>query len=45
MKKIYHVTLDRKLDRADLNTILEGVRLEEGVAEVDSISYIDGKPK
>lgn len=45
MKKIYHVTLDRKLDRADLNTILEGIRLEEGVAEVDSISYIDGKPK
>lgn len=45
MKKIYHVTLDRKLDRADLNSILEGIRLEEGVAEVDSISYIDGKPK
>ena len=45
MKKIYHVTLDRKLDRADLNTIAEGIRLEEGVAEVDSISYIDGKPK
>lgn len=45
MKKIYHVTLDRKLDRADLNAIAEGIRLEEGVVEVDSISYIDGKPK
>lgn len=45
MKKIYHVTLDRKLDRADLNAIAEGIRLEEGVAEVDSISYIVGKPK
>lgn len=45
MKKIYHVTLDRKLDRADLNAIAEGIRLEEGVAEVDSISYIEGKPK
>lgn len=45
MKKIYHVTLDRKLDRADMNAISEGIRLEEGVAEVDSISYIDGKPK
>ncbi|WP_228411630.1 pseudouridine synthase [Chryseobacterium sp.] len=45
MKKIYHVTLDRKLDRADLNAIAEGVRLEEGIAEVDSISYIEGKPK
>lgn len=45
MKKIYHVTLDRKLDRADLNAIAEGVRLEEGVALVDNISYIEGKPK
>ncbi|WP_228414532.1 pseudouridine synthase [Chryseobacterium sp. SNU WT5] len=45
MKKIYHVTLDRKLDRADLNIIAEGLRLEEGIAEVDSISYIEGKPK
>ncbi len=45
MKKIYHVTLDRKLDRADLNAIVEGVRLEEGVALVDNISYIEGKPK
>lgn len=45
IKKIYHVTLDRKLDRADLNTIAEGIRLEEGIAEVDSISYIEGKPK
>ncbi len=45
MKKIYHVTLDRKLDRADLNAIAEGIRLEEGIAVVDSISYIDDKPK
>lgn len=45
MKKIYHVTLDRKLDRADLNIIAEGLRLEEGIAEVDSISYIEGKPR
>ena len=45
VKKIYHVTLDRKLSVEDLRTIAEGVRLEEGVAEVDSISYIEGKPK
>lgn len=43
--KIYHVTLDKKLDRADLNAIAEGIRLEEGVALVDKISYIEGKPK
>ena len=45
VKKIYHVTLDRKLSVEDLRTIADGVRLDEGVAEVDSISYIDGKPK
>ena len=45
VKKIYHVTLDRKLSVEDLRTIADGVRMEEGVAEVDSISYIEGKPK
>ena len=45
VKKIYHVTLDRKLSVEDLRTIADGVRLEEGVAEVDSISYMEGKPK
>lgn len=45
IRKIYHVTLDRKLSVEDLNAIAEGVRLEEGVAVVDSISYIEGKPK
>ena len=45
VKKIYHVTLDRKLSVEDLRTIADGVHLEEGVAEVDSISYIEGKPK
>lgn len=45
VKKIYHVTLDRKISREDLQQIADGVRLEEGVAEVDAISYIEGKPK
>ena len=44
-RKIYHVVLDRKLSGEDLKTIAEGVRLEEGVANIDSISYIEGKPK
>lgn len=45
MKKIYHVTLDRKISKEDMQAIADGIRLEEGVAEVDAISYIDGKPK
>ncbi len=45
VRKIYHVVLDKKLTNEDLKTIAEGIRLEEGVALVDSISYIEGKPK
>ena len=45
VRKIYHVTLDRKLTSEDLKAISDGIRLEEGVAEVDSISFIEGKPK
>ncbi|REC60565.1 rRNA pseudouridine synthase [Chryseobacterium pennae] len=44
-KKIYHVTLDKKLTAEDLRLIAEGIRLDEGVAVVDQISYIEGKPK
>jgi 23S rRNA pseudouridine2605 synthase len=45
MKKIYHVALDKKLSQDDMQAIMDGIRLEEGVAEVDKISYIDGQPK
>ena len=45
MRKIYHVVLDRKLTNDDMKLIGEGIRLEEGVAEVDSISFIEGKSK
>lgn len=45
VKKIYQVTLDRKLSSEDMRTIAEGIRLEEGIAVVDHISYIEGKPK
>lgn len=45
VRKIYHVVLDRKLSREDMDLIVEGIRLDEGVAQADSISYIDGKPK
>lgn len=44
-KKIYHVTLDKKLTNEDMKLIVEGIRLEEGVAVVDQISFIEGKPK
>ncbi len=45
VRKIYHVTLDKKLSGEDMQAIIDGIRLEEGVAVVDSISFIEGKPK
>lgn len=44
-KKIYHVTLDKKLTNEDMKLIAEGIRLEEGIAVVDQISFIEGKPR
>jgi len=44
-KKIYHVTLDKKLTNEDMKLIVEGIRLDEGVAVVDQISFIEGKPR
>jgi len=46
VKKIYHVTLDKKLTANDLADIKKGVRLiPEGIAMIDAISFIEGRPK
>ncbi|MDR1876790.1 MAG: rRNA pseudouridine synthase [Flavobacteriaceae bacterium] len=45
VKKIYHVTLDKKVSQDDFNRLLEGLRFEEGLAKVDKISYIEKSPK
>lgn len=40
LRKVYHVTLDKKLTKEDFNKIAEGgVVLEDGIAEVDVIAY------
>jgi 23S rRNA pseudouridine2605 synthase len=41
IKKIYAITLDRPLDKADFDKILAGVQLEDGLASVDSLVYTD----
>ncbi|MDO5655635.1 MAG: pseudouridine synthase [Flavobacteriaceae bacterium] len=43
IKKIYHVVLDKKLHGDDMDKIRQGIRMEEGVARVDKISFIEGK--
>ena len=39
-KKIYQVTLDKPLTRADMDRIAEGVTLEDGEIFADEISYV-----
>jgi 23S rRNA pseudouridine2605 synthase len=41
-KKVYHVFLDKNLKQTDLNQLVDGVRLSDGLAHVDVISYVDG---
>ena len=46
VKKIYHVKLNKKATHADLDESKKGVRLiPEGIAVVDNVSFIEGKPK
>lgn len=45
VKKIYAVTLDKPLEKADFEKILKGVVLEDGVAPVDVLAYSDSKDK
>jgi 23S rRNA pseudouridine2605 synthase len=45
VKKLYKVELDRPLTKADFQSIIEGVRLEEGRATVDDLAIVseDGR--
>lgn len=45
VKKIYHVVLDKPVIKNDLQKIREGIKLEDGVAEVDGIDYVRNKGK
>lgn len=45
VKKVYHVTLDRPLDKKDFERIINGVVLEDGLASVDVLAYADAKDK
>ena len=45
VKKVYHATLNRPLDKKDFDQILRGVSLEDGHATVDVLAYADAKDK
>ena len=42
VRKIYHVTLDKKLAKHHLSSIRKGVNLDDGPADIDNISFIEG---
>ncbi|WP_132056113.1 pseudouridine synthase [Pseudocnuella soli] len=45
IKKVYAVTLDKPLTKADFEAILKGVELEDGMAHVDKLAYTDVSDK
>jgi 23S rRNA pseudouridine2605 synthase len=45
IKKIYHVGLDKAVTKADFEQILAGVTLEDGIALVDALGYVDPKDR
>lgn len=44
-KKIYHVFLDKKVTQNDLQTLTDGIELEDGPIRPDSISYVHAENK
>ena len=45
VKKVYHVTLDKPLEKKDFDQILKGITLDDGPASVDVLAYADAKDK
>lgn len=45
VKKVYHVTLNKPLEKKDFEQILSGITLEDGPANVDVLAYADSKDK
>jgi 23S rRNA pseudouridine2605 synthase len=43
IKKVYQVTLDKPLTKADFEKILEGLELEDGKVQVDALAYLEKK--
>jgi 23S rRNA pseudouridine2605 synthase len=45
IKKIYHVGLNKPLTKADFDKILFGVELEDGIAKVDALGWVEAGDK
>lgn len=42
VQKVYHVTLDKPFHKQDFEKVQKGLKLEDGLAEVDSLHYVAG---
>ncbi len=45
VKKIYQVVLNRPLEEDDIKAIAKGIELEDGMTDIDEISYIQELPQ
>ncbi|MBP7272343.1 MAG: rRNA pseudouridine synthase [Saprospiraceae bacterium] len=45
VKKIYHVALNKPLERSDFELIAKGLELEDGIATIDKLHFVDSKNK
>jgi 23S rRNA pseudouridine2605 synthase len=41
VRKIYRVTLDKPVSKSDLDAIALGVKLEDGVVEIDDLAFLN----
>ena len=44
-RKVYQVTLDKPLTKADMEQIVEGITLEDGFIQADEVSYVGESKK
>ncbi len=45
VQKIYHAVLNKPISQRELDTIALGIELEDGVALIDEVSFVEGAPK
>jgi 23S rRNA pseudouridine2605 synthase len=45
IKKVYHVVLDKKVSQKDLDQLVEGVELEDGIVHADAVAYVESDDK
>jgi 23S rRNA pseudouridine2605 synthase len=43
IKKVYQVTTDKPVTKADFEKIIAGVELEDGIAKVDALAFLESK--